>query len=75
MTQKREWKDVYRDYEASVKERDDIEQAIADDPLWAAQEIVDVKRALEQIASLAHEDGSSIAHKALQSPLFTRAKP
>jgi len=53
-----------------TSERDKIEEAIADDPLTFAEEIVEIKRALERIESLAHEDGSDIAHKALQSKLF-----
>lgn len=53
-----------------TQERDSLEKLISQDPLWAAEELVQIKRELETISNLAHEDGSRLAHRALQSLIW-----
>jgi hypothetical protein len=47
--------------------RDAIEEAAEDDALSMAEHVVELCDALETIAGLAHEDGSRIAHRALEA--------
>lgn len=59
-----------RERDGLTRERDRLEILITSDPLWAAEELLQLKQALETIQSLVHEDGSQVAYRALQSPIW-----